>query len=127
MAPARLPPPPPVLVMGSDTATSLGQPPSSPRASSPDSFHSCDSIKAVDEESLFQPAPLGAPSSTIPEDFAVVTPLPRFPVDQTKPDAESFVVDLDAQADTDYFTDDDFVDESSSSDEEPMDCIAPAD
>eukprot|EP00971_Amphidinium_carterae_P259301 5145263-Amphidinium_carterae.1 len=118
MAPARLPPPPPVLVMGSDTATSLGQPPSSPRVNSPDSFHSCASIKAKDEEDLFQAAV---------ENFAVVTPLPRFPVDQTKLDVASLAADLDAQVDTDYFTDDDLVDESSSSDEEPMDCIAPAD
>eukprot|EP00971_Amphidinium_carterae_P008187 161756-Amphidinium_carterae.1 len=85
MAPARLPPSPPplALVSGSDSATSLGLVPSSPRASSPDSFHSCASIKAMEEESSFQAAVVesfihpGAPTASIPEDYAVVTPLPR--------------------------------------------------
>eukprot|EP00971_Amphidinium_carterae_P352129 6492444-Amphidinium_carterae.2 len=121
MAPARLPPPPPVVVMGSDSATSPGQPPSSPRSSSPDSFHSCDSIKAADEERRFQAVveesfiPIGAPSSSIPEDFAVVTPLPKIEVPEFENEFGSCAPAAlpDHQADTDYISDDDYEEESS--------------
>eukprot|EP00971_Amphidinium_carterae_P095255 1884476-Amphidinium_carterae.1 len=140
MAPARLPPPPTppppqALVSGSDSATSLGLVPSSPRASSPDSFHSCASIKAMEEESSFQAAVVesfihpGAPTSSIPEDYAVVTPLPR--KDAPKFDNEygscAPAALPDHQVDTDYISDDDYDDESSSSDEDALDCVAPAD
>eukprot|EP00971_Amphidinium_carterae_P271736 5392091-Amphidinium_carterae.1 len=133
MAPARILPQHPVVVASSDLATSLGQPPSSPRASSPDSFHSCSPARSAEEEALFQASveelfiPMGAQSATIPEESQVVTPLPRFPVAHLKVEEGLHLEPLDAQVDTDYFSDDDYVEESSSSDEEPMDCIAPAD
>eukprot|EP00971_Amphidinium_carterae_P335575 6471511-Amphidinium_carterae.1 len=113
MAPARVLPHHPVVVAGSDLATSLGQPPSSPRASSPDSFHSCSPARSAEEEALFQTSveelfiPMGVQSATIPEEDKVVTPLPRFPVAQLKMQEGSLSEPLDAQVDTDYLTDED--------------------